>query len=325
LTDTGRVHRLESDAELIGAIYDASPIGVAVWTVDGQLVHPNPVFCQLLGRDRHDLLGRLFEEFIHPEDTDSIIGKIGDLWEGRRNYIECDLRCAAPDGATLWLRTYLAPVYGTSAEPDYVISHVFNFAGRGARDTRLRQMANNTPVMLWLTDDSGRPRLGNSTCFEFLGFQQPSGELGRVWADTVHPADLDDAQPAIDKAVEARQPFEFVARSRRRDGTWRWLHHRANPIYDTAGRFEGYAGASVDVTDNERTRSELHESQRLFESLSEAGPVAVVRTDPDGRITYLNGRWADLIDDHELRLSDFGWRDILRQEDVGRILDLGAL
>jgi len=324
LTETGRVHRLQHDVELIGAIYDASPIGVAVWTVDGQLVHANPVFCQLVGREPAALLGRLFEDFIHPEDTESIIGKIGDLWAGRRNYIECDIRCESPEGGPLWLRSYLAPVYGTSAEPDYVISHVFNFAGRGARDANLRQMANNTPVMLWLTDERGLPRLGNSTCFEFFGFHQPSGELGQVWADAVHPADLADAQDRIDQAVGARQPFEFIGRSRRRDGSWRWLHHRANPIYDTAGRFEGYAGASVDVTENERTRTELRESQRLFESLSEAGPVAVVRTDPEGRITYLNGRWADLVDDHELRLSDFGWRDIISPEDVARILALGA-
>jgi diguanylate cyclase (GGDEF)-like protein/PAS domain S-box-containing protein len=323
LADTERAHRLHHDVELVGAVYDAAPIGVAVWTVDGQLVHANPVFCQLVGAPRDELIGELFERFIHAGDAESIVGKIADLWAARRNFFECDLRCQGPDGSVLWLRAYLTPVYGVTGEPDYLISHVFDFAGRGARDAQLRRMANNTPVMLWLTDIEGRPRLGNRTCFEFIGVHQPSGDLGHVWADAIDPGDLAAARERIAPAIDAREPFEFVARSRRRDGAWRWLHHRANPIVGADGRFEGYAGASLDVTAAERARGQLRESQELFATLAEAGPVAVVRTDPEGRITYLNGRWADLVDDHERLLPDFGWRDLIRPEDVGRILELG--
>jgi diguanylate cyclase (GGDEF)-like protein/PAS domain S-box-containing protein len=324
MTDTGQRQRLEHDVELVGAIYDASPIGVAVWSGDGHLRHANPVFCQLVGRGRDELVGSLFEHFVRPEDTNSIVGKISDLWAGRRNYFECDLRCTAPDGQVLWLQAYFSPVYGSTAEPEYVISHLFNFGGRGARDSQLRVMANASPVMLWLTDQNALPRFGNRTCFEFLGVHQPSGELGQVWSDAIHPTDMAAAEARVRDAVLAHEPFEFVARSRRRDGTWRWLHHRANPVTDAAGEFQGYSGASVDVTDNEHTRAELRESQQLFESLSEAGPVAVVRADAEGRITHLNGRWADIVDDHERRLPDFGWRDIIRPEDVSRILELGA-
>src|SRR5262245_57270918 len=133
MTDTGHFHRLEHDVGMVGAIYDASPIGIAVWSGDGQLHHANPVFCQLVGGSRDELLGSLFERFVRPEDTNSIVGKIGDLWAGRRNYFECDLRCVSPDGEILWLQAYQSPVYGSTAEPEYVISHVFNFGGRGAR------------------------------------------------------------------------------------------------------------------------------------------------------------------------------------------------
>jgi diguanylate cyclase (GGDEF)-like protein/PAS domain S-box-containing protein len=324
MTETGRILRLDHDVDMIATIYDAAPIGVAVWSDDGRLMHANPVFCQLVGRPAPELAGILFEHFVRVEDTDAIVGKIADLWAGRRNYIECDFRCLSPDGQALWLRTYLAPVYGSGAEPEYVISHIFNFGGRGARDAQLRIMANSSPVMLWLTDQSARPRLGNRTCFDFLGVHQPSGDLGHVWADAIHPTDLGAADARIGEAVAAHQPFEFVARSRRRDGTWRWLHHLASPILDASGEFQGYSGASVDVTDFEHVRAELRESQQLFESLSEAGPVAIARTDPEGRITDLNGRWADLLPDHERRLPEFGWRDIIRPEDVDRLLELGA-
>ena len=195
---------------MIRSVFDASPIGVGVWTVDGHLVHANPVFCQLLGRTLEALSGELFEHLIHPQDATSIVGKIGDLWAARRNYFECDLRCVGPQGETLWLRAFLAPVYGPTGEPDYLVSQVFSLAPRSERDEILRQMANNTPVMLWLTDTTGRPRLGNKLANEFMGTE--GEDLSGVWANAIEPTDMARVNDALEAAATSHEPFEFLAR-----------------------------------------------------------------------------------------------------------------
>jgi diguanylate cyclase (GGDEF)-like protein/PAS domain S-box-containing protein len=323
MTDTRREHRRDHDVELIAAVYDAAPIGVAAWTVDGQLLHANPVLCQLLGRRLDQLRGELFERFIHPDETDAIVGLIADIWAGRRNHFECDLACESPDGRRLWLRSYFAPVYGPAAEPEYVISHVFSFEGHDPYRDHLRRMADHSSAMLWLTDATAVPWLGNRTALEFLGRDEPSGPLGRGWTESLHTDDLEQAQDVIRAAVARREPFEFAARSRRTDGVWRWLQHRARPVFDAAGRFQGYAGASLDVTDREQHHHALGASQRLFEGLAETGPVAVVRTDAEGRVTYFNDRWSELLDDHERQLRDLAWHDIVQADDVERIRELG--
>jgi diguanylate cyclase (GGDEF)-like protein/PAS domain S-box-containing protein len=316
--------RLALDLSAVAHIFDASPIGVGVWTVDGELSYANPVLCDLLGRPLSDLEGEIFDDFVHPEDAESTVGKISDIWAGRRNYFECDLRCRAPDRSTVWVRAFFAAVYGRDAKPSYLISQMFNFAGGGGRDHRLRRLANNAPVMLWLTDASGFPRFGNRLCFDFIGVHRPSGDLGHLWSDAVHAEDLRAVESTLDSQIRGQQPFEFVARSRRKDGEWRWLHHRAQPMFDQSGAFEGYAGSSFDVTDIELSREELRVSRELFASVSEAGPVAVVRTDAEGKITYFNGRWAEILDDHEERLPDFGWQDILPPEYVDLIMEAGV-
>ena len=48
-----------------------------------------------------------------------------------------------------------------------------------------------------------------------------------------------------------------------------------------------------------------------------------MRTDQQGRITYMNSRWSEIIDNPEQRLPDFGWHHIIRPEDVERITELG--
>jgi diguanylate cyclase (GGDEF)-like protein/PAS domain S-box-containing protein len=328
MTDTRRESRLDHDVTLIQAVYDAAPIGVAVWTVDGQLVHANPVLCQLLGRRLDQVVGQLFERFIHPDDVDRLIALIADLWAGRRNHFECDLACESPDGRPLWLRAYFAPVYGPAAEPEYVISHVFSFAGHDPYRDHLHRMADHSSALLWLTDASAVPWIGNRAALEFLGHEQPSGPLGRGWVEALHTDDLEAAQDAIRAAVARREPFEFSARSRRRDGVWRWLKHRAHPVFDTAGRFQGYAGASLDVTDHETAGAVADPvasgPDRPFEGLAETAPLAVVRTDVEGRVTYFNSRWSELIDDHEQVLSELGWHDLVGPDEVARIRELGA-
>ena len=115
------------------------------------------------------MAGELFERFIHPDDVDRLIALIADLWAGRCNHFECDLACESPDGRPLWLRAYFAPVYGPAAEPEYVISHVFSFTGHDPYRDHLHRMADHSSAMLWLTDASAVPWIGNRTALEFLG------------------------------------------------------------------------------------------------------------------------------------------------------------
>jgi diguanylate cyclase (GGDEF)-like protein/PAS domain S-box-containing protein len=319
LADQAPPGRLQRDLEYLPQVLDATPVGSAVWSIERRLVYANPVLRTLLGRPADELSGMLLDDLLVPADAGVVLAMLAELWEGRRNHIECNLRAHRPDGEDMQVRCYLAAVYGADGRPGYLISQVFSFAGPQSRGELLHRLAHNTPAMIWLTDESGYPRLGNRMCFDFVGVHRPSGELGRVWADAVHPDDLAAAVPRIQGRIDAHQPFEFVARSRRRDGVWRWLHHRAQPIFGATGAFEGYAGASLDVTESERARRDLRDSQQLFAEIAEAGPLAVLRTDADGKVTYFNGRWAEFLPDHESRLADFSWQDMLAADYVDRI------
>jgi diguanylate cyclase (GGDEF)-like protein/PAS domain S-box-containing protein len=312
--------RLQRDLAHLPEVLDATPVGSAVWSIDRRLVYANPVLRTLLGHADRDLAGTLLDDHLVPDDAEVVLAMLAELWEGRRNYIECDLQARRPDGSSLRVRCYLAGVYGPDGRPGYLMSQVFSFSGPHARGDQLNRLAHNTPALIWLTDAEGFPRLGNRMCYQFVGVHQPSGEIGRVWADAVQPDDLAAARPQIAGPIQDHLPFEFVARSRRRDGAWRWLHHRAQPIFGTDGEFEGYAGVSVDVTESERARQDLRDSRQLFAEIAEAGPLAVVRTDTEGKVTYFNGRWADFLPDHQNRLTDFSWQDMLAADYVDGIV-----
>jgi PAS domain S-box-containing protein len=104
-------------------------------------------------------------------------------------------------------------------------------------------------------------------------------------ADTTG-APFGEVTPELARVTSRDEPtFE-----RERDGTRR--HYRVLTIPLTAGRGQsGRAFVYLDVTDSERTRRDLEESERelrRFKRAVEAAGHAVFLTDPEGRIEYVN-------------------------------------
>jgi diguanylate cyclase (GGDEF)-like protein/PAS domain S-box-containing protein len=137
----------------------------------------------------------------------------------------------------------------------------------------------------------------------------------------MHHDDIDEISDSLVKAIEDRAPFEFTARVRRADGELRWLHHRALPFFDAEGEFEGYAGASLDVTESEELRRELDTVRELFATVTEAGPFVVLRTDVEGNIVYSHGSWPDIL--REVELVGLNWQELLAPDQVDEILTRG--
>lgn len=58
------------------------------------------------------------------------------------------------------------------------------------RETWFRNLADNAPVMIWVTDKEKRSTFFNKAWLEFRGDTLEKG-LRKGWTDSVHPDDLD--------------------------------------------------------------------------------------------------------------------------------------
>jgi diguanylate cyclase (GGDEF)-like protein/PAS domain S-box-containing protein len=119
--------------DAVRTVFDASPIGVAIWSWEGSLLHANPVLCDLAGRPAEELVGEVFATFIDPADEPAILHAVEAMWRGTRNFFECDVRARDRAGGDLWLRAYLHAVYGPHGCPEYLVSQIFSFEGRRHR------------------------------------------------------------------------------------------------------------------------------------------------------------------------------------------------
>jgi PAS domain S-box-containing protein len=82
-------------------------------------------------------------------------------------------------------------------------------------------------------------------------------ELGTGWADGVHPEDYERYFETYNSAFDLRQPFRMEYRLRRSDGQFRWVYVTATARFSTGGKFLGYIGCCIDITERKEAEQAL--------------------------------------------------------------------
>lgn len=136
-------------------------------------------------------------------------------------------------------------------------------------EQRFRTMADNSPVLLWMSGPDGLCNFFNQTWLEFTG-RSLEEEWGVGWAELVHHEDFQRCMDVYAAHFNARTPFEMEYRLLRKDGEYRWILDRGAPRYLPDKSFAGFIGSCIDITDRKRAEEELLSAKRTAEVASEA-------------------------------------------------------
>jgi PAS domain S-box-containing protein len=139
-------------------------------------------------------------------------------------------------------------------------------------EARFRQMADASPVMIWMSGPDKGCTYFNKGWLDFAG-RTLEQELGNGWAKGVHPDEFQRCVDTYGKAFDARERFSMEYRLRRHDGEYRWILDIGQPRFAAGNQFEGYIGSCIDITaikDLEgQLRVQLREIQELKRRLEE--------------------------------------------------------
>ena len=153
-------------------------------------------------------------------------------------------------------------------------------------ETRFRLVAQDAPVMLWMTDANGRLTFVNSAMRDFWGMT-PDDEPDFDWGATLHPDDLLRMEERT-RTGEARQQATLIElRMRNAEGAYRLLQCRSQPRIGGNGEYLGLIGVNVDVTDmraREVRRAALIELSDRFRLLEDPGEIAFAAAEMLARV-----------------------------------------
>ncbi len=160
------------------------------------------------------------------------------------------------DGQYFPLRGATGERLGVAAVIRDVTSHQRVAQAMGEIENRFRNMADASPVLLWMAGTDGLCTFFNQTWLTFTG-RGIEEEWGVGWAENVHFEDFARCMDTYVQAFNARAVFEMEYRLRRHDGEYRWILDRGAPRYTPTGGFAGYIGSCIDITERRVLEQEL--------------------------------------------------------------------
>ena len=248
------LEEIRKSEERFKFLANAMPQKVWTATPDGSIDYFNQVWLDYCGKDIGDLKGWSWTNIIHPDDLqDNKWAWLKSVESGAP--FEMERRLRRSDGEYRWhlsraiaLRDENGKIkmwVGTST--DIHEQKTFSEALKASEDD-FRQLADQSPFMIWRVDSLGRCNYVNKQWTRLTGLSfEDSMALG--WKRAFHPEDAEREDKKFKLALQQRVSYHSKFRIRSRKGDFRWVLAQSNPI---AGKeFEGYIGSMTDITDQE--------------------------------------------------------------------------
>lgn len=253
----------ESEARFV-KIFRSSPIPVVLSRVeDGRYLEVNDAWLHWFGLAREEVIGKTsleLEVWANPADRARIVRRLVE-GEPVRN-VECRLRKKSGQTADTLLSAELFELGGERC----MVTSLMDITERKRAERQLREserrfrdFAEAAGEYVWELDVEGRYTYVSNRVEQVLGYA-PAELLGRRPVDFMPPGEADRVRDWFAQVVRARESFRNVEqRSIGRSGAQVWQLVSGVPILDADGRFVGYRGTALDISERKQAESRIAE------------------------------------------------------------------
>ena len=248
------------DTQIFRDVFNASPIGIAIETLEGQPLFVNPALCSMLGFSEKEMRNKHCVDFSPPEDAEKDWALFQQLRAGSINQYQLEKRYSRSDGSLFWGRLSLSLL--NSRPSPLVIAMVEDVtAKKAAEEIQSRQAAivessddaivSKTLEGIILSWNPGAQQIYGYTASEVVG--KP--------ISIIVPSELLDEQKNIHLRLKAGERIEHYETVRvTKSGKTINVSMRLWPVKDASGVMVGSCAIVRDITEHkvaERTLEEL--------------------------------------------------------------------
>ncbi|KQY22506.1 PAS domain-containing protein [Rhizobium sp. Root482] len=152
---------------------------------------------------------------------------------------------------------------------------------------QLEQMIDAVPINILSFAPSGKMTYTSKRYLEQVGVPMAHiDDFDALAEDVAHPEDFPIMFQRASNGFATGQPFVNRFRRRDRDGVYRWIEARAQPLRDAHGAIVQWYIASIDIEDEMRAQEALRERERFLWQLVETLPAMIYCAAPAGEPVY---------------------------------------
>ncbi|MFN2240183.1 MAG: PAS domain-containing protein [Thermoanaerobaculia bacterium] len=224
---------------------------------------------EMLGYTREEFLAHdSFLELVHPEDREAVRRRAQEAIATRSDFTQT-FRAIARGGRIVWCEAHCSMILDEDGEPIGMRGISFDVTSRVETEARLRerdaifqQIAELSPVLLWLADEQVRLTFISRGLLDLVGIAGED-QLGYGWLSSIHPDDRERVEAVTWRAVETMNRIRYECRFTGRDGEEHNLLVDGIPRLDESGKLLGYVGSATDLTLTRQLERSFAEEKRI--------------------------------------------------------------
>jgi diguanylate cyclase (GGDEF)-like protein/PAS domain S-box-containing protein len=105
-------------------IFESSPIGMAIVSLDARFIKVNRAFCEMLGYTADELTALTIQDITHPDNDDRVREERERLFQDRRTLYHAERRYVRKSGQVFWARLTARVIRDDSGRPLYALGMV---------------------------------------------------------------------------------------------------------------------------------------------------------------------------------------------------------
>src|SRR3984893_10242569 len=270
-----------------------------VWsaTPDGACDYFSPQWTEYTGVAESELLGWRWMDVLHPGDRQSTRQIWTDSVAGRRAY-DVEYRVRRHDGTHSWFKTRGGPIRDINGNIVKWFGSCTDINDRKRAEEALREseqelrkarnelekkVAERTAELrrseAYLAEAQRLTRTGSwaltvatreivhlsDEFYQIFRFDPERGiQTKQTIRQCINPEDRPASVEIVDKAIREGKGYELHQRIVLPEGTIKFIHLVARPVFNTSGDLVEFVGTVMDVTERKRAEEDLRESERRY-------------------------------------------------------------
>ncbi|NER80269.1 MAG: PAS domain S-box protein, partial [Leptolyngbya sp. SIO1D8] len=316
---------LRISEERYRSIYDQSVVGFVGSNLEGQFLHANPYFCQLLGYTREELLAKTVAEVTHPEHQTQIRPAMQSLFAGEIPHFTQEKRYRRKDGTFFWGLVCVSLLRNAANQPIGTAAVVQDISDRKRielaleeSEQRFRTLFESTPqIAVQGYDRHHRVIYWNQASEQFYGYTQTEA-LGHPLEDLIVPPEMQSwLSQAVQAWMDEGQPILAGELSlMRQDGSRVSVFSSHVMLTNSAGEPEMYR-VDIDLSGLKQAEAALKVSEVRWQFALEGAGDGVWDANPQTRTVFYSQQWKTMLGyaDHEVGHSWEDWDSRVHPDD----------